>query len=261
MAKRAILLFASFFTLGMSVPTEASPSDSHNEEMPLFVWAPEDSGLEGRPIFVAAEKTLLPNGEVDPQLLNENAVSWIEQEYLSSDPEEPCRSMHLADDHLNTSEPSWQDFASITADADFIAVVRVTGIRDGFFAHGVGGSLIRLKPMQWLKGHADWQLKYLFIQVGDLQLGNRNFCLSHGQHSTMPEVGDRLVVSYEDKSVNRTYPLIYTSAPNIITLQGNGQASLPPWVRQKHPDWVGKPSASILGEIRRILRSQNGSAQ
>ena len=196
------------------------------------------------PIWVAADRAMTASGEIDREIFTKNAVDWIHYELMQDDrkyqwdADEKCLALYSPGDHHNTPAPHWEDFSSVVADSKVVLLAKVTGERAGFNDHGIGVSVLRLKPLQWLKGKEDWELNYLQIPLGRMSFGGRNFCLGQAQFARFPKPGSRVVVAYNPLFIRHPgFRYMVASAPRILSLSPGGKVDLPDWVQQKHPDW------------------------
>lgn len=242
------------------IPPAAAQMDLHKGPMPDLIWGKTHDGAPDFPMWVAADRVLTVDGEVDRENFGRQAAYWIHQEFMrpdrdyDKDEDLGCLELKSPGDHHNNPELHWQDFSSVLADSELVVLAKVTGVRGGFNGFGIGVSILRLQPLQWFKGKEDWKLNYLQVPLGRLSLGGRDFCLGQAQFARFPETGSRVVVAYNSLFKRPGFRHIVTSAPKILTLSSDGTTSLPRWVRKKHPDWVDLPEAALLGEIEKMLR-------
>ena len=252
-----VLVLSGLFSCG-AIGAEAPPRDLHAEPMPEVLWGPEPQTSPHFPLFVGTERILLPDGTVDPSLFSDSAIATIRQKYLDPDPVEPCAEGEIPGGISNAGEPHWAGFSSILEEADVVVLALVTGVMAGI-GHDSPGTLARLKPLQWLKGSDDWQVKYRYFTNVQLELNGRVYCLRHPDYPETPARGDRVLIAYNKNWHSRVMPWILTSSPSILVLGADGRSSLSGWARRAHPEWIGRPSETVLGEIKALLSKSAAS--
>lgn len=215
------------------------------ELIPEILYWESVKGEPPRPLFISAAKAFLPNGEPDTSILDENVVSHLKNNVLNLGPGEcvpgPRWSHSLPPRH-------WGGFQSIQADADFVVLATVKDAKKGVAGFSPG-TLFRIESQQWLKGEPQWDEKYFFMPLGEMEFAGRQICAVDDEYPEPPEIGWRVLISFEDTWINRNRPILRIHPPQLIVLPPTGNVLLPKRLKRFQPEWLEKDGTEVLRSV------------
>jgi hypothetical protein len=178
------------------------------------------------PIWVAAEAVLDPDGTVNQRFFKPSQASTIAR-HLAIEPTDGCIRMTKAFIQPGMTPPSRETVELAARNVAFALHGRVTGKAYGF--HGIiAGQLLRLEPIELLKGEAEnHAVYYVFYPVGTFSVGAHTICKTDDRYPEPPEIGDELLVTdpwrtRKDESFIETW-----GAEGIIVIDSDGTVHLP----------------------------------
>jgi hypothetical protein len=222
--------------------------------MPEILFFHEDGD---DPVFVSPRRLFLPTGELDKDLFQRGYMIGFELMF-NQEEESGCIQIDVSADHRDQPAYEWKTLSAALQRSDNVVVGRVTGRAFGFTVDNPG-TLIRFAPMEVLKGLAPWDFRYVFFPSGDFSLPDgRRICAIHHQWPSSPQIGDALLIMYDDTWHNDRRELLNVRAFQLVTLPMKGSVSLPRNYRESDSAISNKTKADFLDEVRRELRAEAG---
>ncbi len=222
-----------------SPPIAAAP-------MPDYLEVP---GVYERPIFVAADVALLPNGQVNRVYSPEDASAAGLEDLLARKQVGGCVLVEMTGDGLSQSPGSHQDFASAIRTTDNMVEALVSGTRLGFTFERPG-TLVRLEIVEVLKGSAPAETKYIHFPVGDLEVGGTRICARSSSWGELPRIGDRVILLFDGHKHNQTVPVLAIAPSGVLTIRDGRIVGLPALYRKTNVELRGQDAAQVSAEAR-----------
>ncbi len=221
--RRPFVVFAAALSLSIVGASASQSPPSTAPPMPDYLEVP---GTYERPIFVAADVVMLPNGQVNRAFFpGEYGTSGLER-ILSREKTNDCVLLDDPTDPMSQVPARHESLEGSINDNDNIVEATVTGTRTGF-ALGRAGTLVRLQVELVLKGARPSQTKYVFFPYGDLEVGATRICVRDPHWGEVPRVGDRVVVLFAGHKHNELMPILAIDPSSILTIRNGRVARLP----------------------------------
>ncbi|MEM8994782.1 MAG: hypothetical protein AAGF23_08325 [Acidobacteriota bacterium] len=236
-----VLFFAGLGSVAGTLAEAAGEQEAPAEPMPELIW-PNERSEHSRALFVDTEHALLPSGDFDATHLSEGdriAIEWHSLEEDEGGCSEGARA--VAKDN---PEETWSDYGSIAKDSDYVVFSRVTGVKQGFQAHSPG-TLVRIEPVEWVKGEDSWVSRFIFFPRADIRVGDRRFCVADPRYPRLPQPGWQVLISYTSADARRNSSLLFVAPSRLITIPASGPVSLPLFLRKRQPAWADKPAEDL----------------
>jgi hypothetical protein len=129
-----------------------------------------------------------------------------------------CRSWDSTLDY-QWDAPSTLEEAMTTVDN--VLLTRVTGMTEGFYSSLVG-TLVRLETEEVLKGEESLATtQYIFLPVADFTVGKQRICRTNDTYPPLPELDDRVVLSFNFYESFRDATILPVGAGNILVFSGD----------------------------------------
>lgn len=229
------------------------PIPSHQGVLAGAAPMPEVVEFRGQfdyPLFVAAARALLPDGTVDPELFHPAHAEAI-TELLARPATDGC--IDLAWSSSLDSPPAGRDtLADALDESDNVLVGTVTGRIHGFYTDRPG-VLVRFVTTETLKGGAGWSESHVFLPVGTFHVGERTLCKTNRSYPAPPELGDQLLVLFDDGWFNDESPILGVGPSDLVTLPRIGSVALPELYRRGESELERASSLDVLEQVRRML--------
>lgn len=244
-----VLLIGIALILPLAVQGGAEPAQEKVAKgwpsMPDLVWFKPDYTF---PLFVAAERVLDANGSVDSELFPEAIAEQI-TELLAKDQKGSC----IEDDSVSSIDlpGSIASFADAVSESDNVILTEVVGLRFGF-RDARAGSLLRITTIEVLRGVPKRNDHYVFFAEGNFRVGKKNLCKTNRNFAKRPNVGDELLVMYDDHWFNDGSELLSTGPTGLVPLK-LGQVELPQHYWKTDPDLSGASRHSLSDYVREIV--------
>lgn len=209
------------------------------------------------PVFVSAERAVTPEGEIDGSYFHSGDLAFLRDSLDRPDDKEGC--LRISKSSASDRSPEGHDsLTSAARGSDNVIVAKVIGRLHGF-SGPTPGTLLRLETEEVLSGAArDHQ--YLFFPVGDFSFAGRRICSSNPKRPrSAPDLGDRLLVLFDDYWWNDRYDLVRPNgATGAIPLPADRGIVLPPAFLAKDGAWQGKPPSELVDWVRGLLIPRKG---
>lgn len=203
------------------------------------------------PVFIASTQIFTADGKVDRSLMQEGYVESFDR-LLERQNQAPCLEQSSTAE-LHDRSP-WKNLKSAVLEANHLAVVLITGQNPGFYGL-LPGTLLRYELVEDLKAPSTEQ-NYLFLPLGDFSVGEARICARSMFKSSLPEIGDKVIIFFEDTWINKKSPITSTHGfDGIVTLRQGGGAVLPEIFLETDHILAGKSAEEILSHVRSILET------
>lgn len=177
------------------------------------------------PVFVSAEKAVLPSGELDVRLFGGENPTMLSH-FLSKPQEDGCIRMEVSGGH-DKSPASHTSLKKALKSTDNVIFGRIVGRSVGF-REGLPGALLRVETEEVLKGSARDE-KFLFFPVANLPLGEKILCAgSSMRQERSPRMGEKILVILHDYWWNDKFDLIRAGAKGVILMPKEGSVLMAP---------------------------------
>jgi hypothetical protein len=102
-----------------------------------------------------------------------------------------------------------------------VLLTRVTGMTEGFYS-SLAGTLVRLETEEILKGEESLaSTQYIFLPVADFTVGKQRVCRTNDTYPPLPDLNDRVVLSFNFHESFRDSSLLPMGAGNILIFSGD----------------------------------------
>jgi len=173
------------------------------------------------PTWVDATAAVGSDGQLDKDLFHPDHLLVLE--HLLETPEDPETGCILMEEVFE----SWinpPDRSSVSKAANHSALVffgKVLSISQGF-DRGVPGHMVEISPEQVLKGAAELETYYVFLPVGEVQVGPHNICKKDYRYpQPIPEPGDELLLMVPRVAEAEPYlDLVYSTSFALLPQEG-----------------------------------------
>ncbi len=175
------------------------------------------------PTFVAADRVLLADGSVDPSLFRPAEVGII-QRHLALDPTNGCISLDMdSSDHLpaNGGHPLIGD---VIRESENVVVAEVTGRIYGYVGFDPG-TLLRVETQETLWGGSYGESYLIHFPVGSFNVGVHRICRTTTGFPSPPEIGDRVLLLYNDIEFSTHTEFVNVRATDVVVLPKSGAVS------------------------------------
>ncbi len=240
------VVFAAALSLSVVGVGASQSPPSTAPPMPDYLEVP---GIYERPIFVAAELTVLPDGQINRAFFPDEYLADGFELFLSREQTDGCILARDTTDALSRSPGSHQDLASAIGATDNVIEAEVSGSRLGFTFERPG-TLIRLDVMAVLKGSAPAETKYIHFPVGDLDVGGTRICARSSIWGELPRVGDRVIVLFNGHQHNQAVPVLAIAPSGVLTVRDGRIASLPALYRKTNVELRGQDGSQVSAAVR-----------
>jgi hypothetical protein len=254
--KRPVVTLTAFLLIGLTYggswnALRSAEAPEGPNSLPGVYYLAGDPG-RGYPVWVDEKNMVTPSGDLNTKLIAPSQL-FLMRSYLSSLPQKGC---------IPVGE-SFEDFADLpprrtveeaTANSRLAILGTVTTEAPGF-SGAIPGQLLRVEPIEVLKGHArNVDAYYVFFPVGQVTLGKTKLCKSDSRYPEAPQVGDSLIIFALDLSPwNENEPFLETlDEGSFITIRRGGRVSLPD--RFKSSEAKSQVVTELLGRIRQAGR-------
>ncbi|MBV8199874.1 MAG: hypothetical protein JOZ15_04545 [Acidobacteria bacterium] len=212
---------------GPLIPVATSASGGKGEPIPEVLMDPPLP----TPYWVSASAVLLPDGTLDSKRFHPAVARQI-RDLLSQPEVNGC--IHLGtvwEDYIDPQDRSSLEAAA--ASAELIFTARVVGATPGFAAE-VPGTLLAVRPTEWIKGDQRAAQYFVFFPIGDVSVGSKRICKTDNRYAALPRLGDEVLV-FTQRSFNPANPIIHVKNPgDLVTLRGD-EVLLPRQYRADRP--------------------------
>lgn len=249
--KRHVLLTLFGFTLLAAPVLEAKGEGTVPGVISLF----DDS----YPEWVSADRALTPSGELDPTLFSEISRSTIAR-LLATPPDRDCIRLGKVFEYIPAiSGPERRgNLTDAIRNSDWVLLARVTARAGGFFADEPG-TLLVVEPAEVFKGFTrrNWE-HYIFMPVGNFQVGNSMICKTHPDYAELPKVGDLMLLLIDLTAHNRKSDFLETGQETgIITFPSETEVSLPRRYREGEQKSGSMSRSDLLHLVRQLTGSKH----
>lgn len=226
MRPAVIVLTTLSIVLLSGSPSAAGGGRAEAEPMPEVLHTEFDRsiGIEA-PRWVSLEAAVGADGELIEERFHPNALVSL-RSLLARPAEHGCiRQGAIYDDLVNP--PDWTTVAKLVRNSALLVRGKVTGTAFGFQG-GMPGQLIRLEPIEYLRGDSQpVESFYFFVPVGTFGIGGKVICKTDPRYAEVPDVGDEVLVAEQHRR-RPAESFIHTHlAPGLVTLHHDGTLSLP----------------------------------
>jgi len=242
----SIWLLAVLVFLPIAGPSQGAPP-------PSAVAMPQVLYVEGQdfPIWVDEREVLLSSGEVSPSLFHPLLLAHIEA-YLKLPPRDgKIRLSRIDEDIVNA--PVRRNLKEAVDTSDLVAAFRVTGTARGF--HGDhAGTLLRIEPVRVFKGESTRPEYFIFVPVGEVQVGGTTFAKEDSRYPALPVEGDQVVLFLAPDYRNAGTYLWQSDDGSLVTIKSKSGASLPQRYVKSDADLVGARLEALEDLVERLSR-------
>lgn len=171
------------------------------------------------PIFVAADRVLLPDGSVDPSMFRPGEIENIRYELDLQPSDGGCVDM-MSSDQLppNGGHPR---LSEVIRDKENTVLTEVTGRIYGYFGF-VPGTLLRVETREVLKGKANRETYFIHFPEGAFEVGDRRICRTTLGFPSPPELGDRVLLLYYNIEAWAKTSFLNVRATDVVVLPQSG---------------------------------------
>jgi len=244
-------------TLWLGLVTAATLAVAGGDSMPQVLYSTRPE-IE-YPVWVAAEAALDPDGKVTRKLFAEWAANTIDSMFITIEPVDGCIPVTAAYEQFGVAPPRRDTIRAAARNVAFALHGRVTGKSYGFH-EGFPGQLLRLEPIELLKGEPENLAEYyVFYPVGDFDVGDFRICKSDNRLPEPPEIGDELLVT-DPWRVTKDDRFIETwGVEGVIVIENDGTVHLPKQVRlaregETTEDAAGAGDKTTAEETEKLTR-------
>jgi hypothetical protein len=221
--------------------------------LPDVYYRPGDPDAK-YPVWIDQADMVTTSGGLNTALLPASEIFFI-QGYLSSPPKNGCIPVGTFFEDFNGFPPR-RNLEEATASSRLTVLGTVTDAAPGF-SGATPGQLLRVEPIEILKGHArKVDAYYVFFPVGQVTLGKVKLCKTDPRYPEAPRVGDNVVLFAPDRWpwVEDDPFLDVMDDGGIVTLRHEGTVSLPDrYLPETKSQKIEAPE--LLDRIRRVGRS------
>lgn len=221
-------------------PEEPPELEADTDPMPGVLYL-DRTGTE-HPFWVRADKVLM-DGQPNPELFGPVPRSAVARAIARASVEtcSPLRSPH-------EMEQGSQDLSDVIGDSQWVFVGRITGAADGLSDEAVPLTLLRVLPLQVLKG-PNWTWEhFLTVPCGDLRVGGKRLCADQAAYPPSLRVGDRVLVltdtHYPDGTLLPDIRLSsYLAAMNparVLPIEGSSLRLSPAFASHQDLSWANE---------------------
>ena len=212
-----VLVLAVAFCLQTERPVQGQ------EPMPELAYDPV---FGDKPHWISEDLLLDSSGQPETSLLDEANQFLLNEALAAADvPEGGC--FHRIN-KIPATETLGQDTLEKTLGlAQWVFSAEVTGTQPGM-GQTLPGTLVRFEPKRIFLGPEDRRgPHFIFVPVGEVQLGDRAICVSDIRYPHLPEVGDEILLMVQLTARNQEGTYLTGNDSMLITFEDNERASLP----------------------------------
>lgn len=173
------------------------------------------------PVFVAADRVLQSDGSVDASMFRPGQVGTIQQHLDKEPSNDGCiRLDMMSSEHLpqNGGRPPIAEVISRSGNA---VVAEVTGRIYGYTG-SVPGTLLRVETQEVLRGWANRESSFIHFPEGSFEVGDRRICYTTLGFPSPPEIGDRVLLLYDDIEFSTRTEVLNVRATDVVVLPQSG---------------------------------------
>lgn len=230
--------------MALSAPP-SPPVASPQTAIPDSIWPQGFAG--SHPIWVSAEAAVTRTGEVDPRALDSRASDMLQQLFAETPAGECVHIGSMFECWMHV--PLYGSLEAASAESKIVVVGRVEARRFGFF-YGTPGQLLEITVTEaYRRARGESRSAYfIFMPVGDFELGGRRICKTDPRYAEPPEIGDRVLVLADLTLASDS--IIWVAWPTqVVTIRRSGRVSLPARFR----DAEGINANDLLDRVRSIV--------
>ena len=231
----------------------ASEAAGQTEVLPGTLPMPElvKNKFYVRYVFVAAERALRPNGQVNKKYFRKDFAADVTH-YVSQPVVRGCARGRVFISHPYPA--SRTDFVSAVDEVDTAFTAVVTGWRQGFY-FGMPGTLLRIAPEEALKGTPHGGSRYVFVAGGEFYVNDTRLCVEAEQWSSIPALGSRVLILFEQEHYE-DLEILPIGPTGIVPLEGRMEGDLPELYRRTNPEMLEMSVDELLGRVRSIAEDK-----
>jgi hypothetical protein len=244
MSFRSILLL---LCLNFLNPLAAWCSDA----IPKVLWSRHDPS---KAAWVSLDRALLANGQIDWNLFGELQSATLRRG-IEAHKGSGCVSIGPLQKVPMDSKVA-QDLPSLARNSQ--AVLKGTVIASGLgFADGDPATLLKVRVDETLKSNPEFANEgyiYIAYPIAELTAGGVHICKSDDRLTSVPGIGDRLLVLPLSGPLDGDGELIYPYSQEIVVQKQGGGVTIPQrWTRNQPA-----LKASSLPQVEAIIRANQG---
>lgn len=225
--------------------------------MPTELWFLELR--EDEPLFVASH-ALRPEGTsaLAPDLLTtetDSGLRSILETAIKEDCVVPSSTAYWAASDFKPGR-IWRDLRG----ADNVVLGTVTGLQPGFIGEQPG-VLVRFTVDRVMKGVAPESSYFSFLPRGSFYVGDILVCATDEFHAPVPELGDDLLVLFDDHWFNESDIVPPPGgAFGVVGLSQDGELRLPPPYAESSPELTDTAPAKFLSAVEARIAAWEAAA-
>lgn len=248
------LLALSLALIGAVAPLSAS-------DMPATYTADLPWYDQSKPTWVAAEVAFRADGSLDPALFHVSTADSLARN-LDRPLKERATCVQYGEYRLSrTMPPDRSTFEKAVGNSELVLLARVGEMGYGFY-FGVPGQLVRLEPVEYLKGQGKTRVAfhYFFYPAGTFDAGPYRICKTDEDLPASPiEAGDEVLLLIEELGDRQEPFLDLKSDETFLIVKPTGLVSVPKRFASDLAGKLGEPAGrgSLLSYVREILRRRS----
>lgn len=206
------------------------------------------------PVWISADAAFNHDGELNEALFSAPSAKTIKG-YLELPSSDGC--IEVGEHYESIVDP--HDRSSLRKSvhhSELVLQARVTAKEFGFH-HYLPGQLLRVEPVETLRGKVFLDHYYIFLPMGEFSAGPHKFCKVDSRYPTEPRVGDGVLLMIPSTFSTEEQYLELQEASSIVVLQSDGGVSFPSLFKSE-ANIGGKEK--ILSELREILGKLEGKS-